>query len=219
MLYRFLSFFLKTFFHLLYHQFAWTYDWVAAFISLGRWRQWTLSVLPYINDSRILEIGHGPGHLLQALSEIGINTIGLDESQQMIRRAYHRMAAQGFQPLLVHGLAQSLPFSDSQFRQIVSTFPSEYIFHPTTLLEIHRVLTPGGELLVLPVAWITGARWYDRLAASLFRVTGQSPETYSPALIERMISPFQEAGFLVTAEMIEHESSRLLLLHATKPGV
>lgn len=153
-----------------------------------------------------------------ALSEIGIKTIGLDESPQMSRQANRRLIAKGFQPFLIHGLAQSLPFSDSHFRQIVSTFPSEYIYHPKTLLELYRVLRPGGELLVLPVAWITGPKWYDRLAAALFRVTGQSPETYSPDFIEKLISPFLESGFITRTEMVNCESSLLLLLHATKPG-
>ena len=214
---RLLASFLRTFFKLLYHQFAWTYDWVATIVSLGKWQNWILSVLPYVEGPNVLEIGHGPGHLLLALSAAGINAVGLDESSQMSRQAYHRILCKGLQPLLINGLAQHLPFPDSCFSQVLSTFPSEYIYIPQTLAEIHRVLVPGGELLVLPAAWITGRKWYDRLAANLFRVTRQSPDAFTPSLVDEFSTPFQNSGFIVRAEILELENSRLLLFHALNP--
>ncbi|NMC80811.1 MAG: hypothetical protein GYA59_15725, partial [Chloroflexi bacterium] len=39
---------LKVFFDLLYHSFAWTYDGVAAVVSLGRWKGWVYSVIPFL---------------------------------------------------------------------------------------------------------------------------------------------------------------------------
>ena len=56
--------FMRFFFHLLYHPFAFTYDLVAATVSFGDWKNWVYSILPFINGTRILELGHGPGHLL-----------------------------------------------------------------------------------------------------------------------------------------------------------
>ena len=69
---RLLGWFLRFFFHLLYHQFAWTYDWVAAGVSLGRWNEWVRSILPYMQEGRILELGHGPGHLQAELLKTGL---------------------------------------------------------------------------------------------------------------------------------------------------
>ena len=74
---------LRFFFRLLYHQFAFTYDLVAATVSLGRWKDWVLSVLPFIEGNRILEIGHGPGHLQRALLDRNLLAVGIDESPQM----------------------------------------------------------------------------------------------------------------------------------------
>lgn len=214
---RLLASFLRTFFKLLYHQFAWTYDWVAALVSLGKWEGWIRSVLPYIEGPKVLEIGHGPGHLLLALIENGITAVGLDESIQMSRQASRRLLQKDFSPLLINGMAQHLPFPDSNFHQVVTTFPSEYIYYSQTLTEIHRVLTPGGELLVLPVAWITGRKWHDRIAAALFRVTRQSPEAFTPSVVDELSTPFQNAGFISRAEILELENSELLLFHALKP--
>lgn len=213
---RLLASLLRTFFKLLYHQLAWTYDWVASLVSLGKWQSWIMSVLPFIEGPKVLEIGHGPGHLLLALTAAGITAVGLDESAQMSRQAHRRIVRKGFSPLLTNGLAQFLPFPDSNFHQVVSTFPSEYIYNPDSLAEIHRVLIPGGELLVLPVAWITGRKWYDRLAANLFRVTMQSPEAYAPSLVHELSTPFQNSGFVARPEILELENSRLLLFHAHK---
>ena len=215
--FRLLASFLRTFFKLLYHQLAWSYDWVAAIVSLGKWQNWIFTVIPFIEGPEVLEIGHGPGHLLLALSEAGIHIVGLDESPQMSRQAHHRILRKGINPLLTNGLAQFLPFPDSHFHQVVATFPSEYIYDPSVLAEIYRILIPGGELLVLPVAWITGQKWYDRIAANLFRVTGQSPEAYTPDIVTEVSKPFQESGFIVRVEISETENSRILLLHAVKP--
>jgi len=214
---RLLASLLRTFFKLLYHQFAWTYDWVAALVSLGKWKSWVLSILPYIEGTKVLEIGHGPGHLLLALTENGTTVVGLDESMQMGRQANRRLLQKDFSPLLINGMAQHLPFPDSNFHQVVATFPSEYIYFPQTLTEIHRVLTSGGELLVIPVAWITGRKWYDRIAAALFRVTRQSPEAVTPSLVDDLSTPFQNADFITRAEILKLENSQLLLLHALKP--
>ena len=68
-LHRFLLFILRTFFKLLYHQFSWTYDWVASIVSLGEWQNWVSSVLPYIIGPNVLEIGFGPGHLQAARTD------------------------------------------------------------------------------------------------------------------------------------------------------
>ena len=74
--------FLRFFFHQLYHGFAWTYDFVAASVSIGRWRGWVLTALPYLEGPRVLELGHGPGHLQLALFESGLAPLGLDASRQ-----------------------------------------------------------------------------------------------------------------------------------------
>lgn len=54
---------LKTFFYLLYHRFAWAYDFVATSVSVGMWDEWVFSVLPALEGPIVLELGHGPGHL------------------------------------------------------------------------------------------------------------------------------------------------------------
>jgi ubiquinone/menaquinone biosynthesis C-methylase UbiE len=205
---------LRIFFHLLYHQFAWTYDWVAAIVSLGLWQTWVLSVLPYLEGGRILELGHGPGHLQDALYKnkrtMGF-IVGLDASPQMSRIAKRNLRKSGIIPNLVNGNARNLPFCEETFHRVAATFPSEYILHSSTLSEIHRVLIPGGRLVVLTTALITGQRRRDQTAAWLFKVTGQSS-----SLERRLLDPARQAGFEVKLEKIKLKSSLLILFIAEK---
>ena len=205
----------RLFFHLLYHEFAWTYDLVAAAVSLGRWKDWVLSALPYLNG-RVLEIGYGPGHLQIALRQRGLPVFGLDESRQMSRQARRRLRRKGFPVQLTRGYAQHLPFQANAFDTVVATFPAEYIFDGQTLTETRRVLAPGGRLVLLPTAWITGNGVLDRLAAGLFRVTGQAGaiEATLPGTEARI----RACGLAVRHELIELRGSRVLVISATKTG-
>jgi ubiquinone/menaquinone biosynthesis C-methylase UbiE len=209
--------FLRIFFHLLYHPFAWSYDLVAWTVSLGRWKDWVKSVVPFIEGTRVLELGHGPGYLQRILRDLNLLTVGLDESRQMGNLAKKRLVQSGYaQPGLVHGLAQSLPFPTEKFNTVIATFPSEYIFEQGTLLEVRRMLTNGGRLIVLPVAWITGQGILDRFLAWLFRFTGQAPSDPFEEVSSRLKEPFLKAGFQVNIQRVEVKSSLLLIVLAEK---
>jgi ubiquinone/menaquinone biosynthesis C-methylase UbiE len=219
---------LRFFFQLLYHQFAFTYDLVAATVSLGRWKDWVLSVLPFIQGTRVLEIGHGPGHLQRVLLEQNLLAVGIDESSQMgrlakrnLRRFFHSNAGEPphfayTQINLTRGISQDLPFAAESFDTLVSTFPSEYIFDPKTLAEALRVLAGNGRFIILPGATILGRGIMDRAMAFLFRITGETPPNLSEILHERSKKPFAAAGFHVEVHELNIGSSMVFILVATK---
>ncbi len=214
--------FFAFFFHHLYHGLAFTYDAVAAIVSFGQWIEWTKTVLPFIEGTRILELGHGPGHLQRTLlksvsarSEKSPDfslVVGLDESSQMGRIARRRLLQSGCaRHNLARGLAQSLPFRAETFDSVVSTFPAEYIFDPRTLTEARRVLRDGGRFIVLPAGWPKG-----RLLAWLYRVTGESPAEAREIVREKARQPFVRAGFETETHLLDAPAGTLLLIAATK---
>lgn len=200
--------FMQFFFHLLYHPFAFTYDLVAWVVSFGRWKDWVFSVIPFIEGTRILELGHGPGHLQRLLLDRGLSPVAMDESTQMGRLAKQRLGAKS---KLARGISQAMPFHNDAFDSVVSTFPSEYIFDPDTLSEVKRVLRNRGRLIVLPAAFPSNGflKW-------LYRVTGESPAALNETIKERLQRPFIQAGFEVKIHILELSSSQLVIVDATK---
>ena len=214
--------FLRFFFHLLYHQFAFTYDLVAAAVSFNRWKDWVMSVLPFIEGKRILEIGHGPGHLQRILLSRNLFTVGIDESAQMGRlakRNLRRSVLSARSPQLVdyaqinltRGIAQRLPFRNNAFDMVVATFPTEYITDPNTLAEVKRCLSDRGRLITLPAA-IPKNPFLDWL----FRVTHQSPSEAVDIVETRFREPFVRAGFRTEIKILDVKSGSLLIVVATK---
>jgi ubiquinone/menaquinone biosynthesis C-methylase UbiE len=200
--------FMRFFFHLLYHPLAFTYDLVAWAVSFGRWKDWVFGILPFIEGTRILELGHGPGHLQRLLLDRGWFAFGLDESKQMGRLAKRRL---GNTARLTRGLAQSLPYPNEMFDCVVSTFPSEYIFDPRTLSEVRRVLRSRGRLVVLPAAFPK-----NRFLQWLYKVTGESPSNVEEFVQQRLRQPFAAANFRAEVKTIEVKSSTLMFVLAEK---
>jgi ubiquinone/menaquinone biosynthesis C-methylase UbiE len=213
--------FLRLFFHLLYHQFAWAYDLVAWVVSAGQWQNWVLTILGDLDGGRILELGYGPGHLQVALHQRGAKPFGVDASLQMASIAFRNVAGVGFSPLLVNGYAQLLPFNKNSFTFILASFPSNYILDPLTLSEAYRVLTPGGTLTVLPLARPIGNSPIAIALSWLFRLTGQAPAIPSDQVLQELktayLCPCEQVGFIATASYRCVNSAELWLITARKP--
>ena len=199
--------FLRFFFRLLYHPFAFTYDLVAATVSFGRWRDWILEVIPFIAGTRVLELGHGPGHLQRVLLSQGLIAVGLDESPQMGRLAKRNTDGSA---RLTRGLAQALPFASGSFDTIIATFPTEYFVDPSTLEEVKRCLDNGGRFVVLPAAMPR-----NPFLSWLFKFTEQAPAEAMKIVQEKLEKPFLEADVHVETHVLELRSGRLIVIVAT----
>ena len=163
---------LRFFFKLLYHQFAFAYDFVAATVSLGQWKDWVSSILPLLKGTRLLEIGSGPGHLQRLLLSRDLLAVAIDESAPMTRLAKRNTDGKA---MVARALAQHLPFADESFDTVVATFPAQYITDPNTLSEVKRCLSDGGRFIILPVALQMGRGLLERATSLLFRITRQAP--------------------------------------------
>jgi ubiquinone/menaquinone biosynthesis C-methylase UbiE len=209
---------LRWFFHHLYHSLAWTYDFVASVVSLGRWFLWIDLVIPFVGGARVLELGHGTGHLQRQLAKLqGLTSFGLDESRQMAILTKRRaLAAENAAPKLVRAVAHQMPFSAATFDTVVATFPTEFIFQTVPLHEVHRLLKSGGRLVVLPVAWIVGRGLFEKAAAWLFAFTRQVPPSPEEWVRAKLAQPLKAAGFQVELHRLDAMESIALVVVATK---
>ncbi len=183
-----------------YREFAWTYDTVAALVSLGHWPEWGRAALPFL-AGRTLELGCGTGNLQRALARRADApwSLGLDASPQMLAISRRKLAREQLPARLVRGVAQALPFPNASFDTIVATFPSEYILDPASARELRRVLRPGGRAVVLLAAAFGSDGPYQRALGWLYRLTLQRPPSrpaeHQPAsLLARRLA---EHGFAV----------------------
>ncbi|MDX1615869.1 MAG: class I SAM-dependent methyltransferase [Candidatus Promineifilaceae bacterium] len=183
-------------FRLLYNELAWTYDTVSWLVSLGQWRQWQRVGLEAVIGPRVLELAHGPGHMLIEAARRGFQVVGIDLSSHMSRQAARRLRQSRQVADLVRARSQALPFAAHTFDSVLATFPTDFIIDPATLRAVHRVLRPGGRLIVVPEARLTGGGLLVSLLEWLYRITGQRRTPMEGSqLWSSLRESFAEEGF------------------------
>ncbi|MEI8132599.1 MAG: class I SAM-dependent methyltransferase [Leptolinea sp.] len=201
-------------FNLLYHQFAWMYNFAAWLVSAGQWDNWVRAAGRLALDGPLLDIGCGQGALLKQAIINGIVAVGLDESPQMLHRSQKQLLPGSLN--LICGQGQALPFAPGIFRSITATFPASYLFEQSTLLEIRRILAPHGRLIILLTAIGSGNSLHERsirLAGGLFGFS-HLPE----AAFQRVLEPLRRAGFNADVSIKDVELSRLYFILAQVDG-
>ncbi len=121
---------------------------------INRWNPRNLEIIrdwvaPAPGD-RILDVGCGKGHLVKALRELGVDSIGIDLNPNA--------ADVAVVPRVRTMSATSLDFDDGAFDAVVSFHAIEHIPPiEEALREMARVVKPGGRvLLVYPAEPIRG---------------------------------------------------------------
>jgi ubiquinone/menaquinone biosynthesis C-methylase UbiE len=194
-------------FHLLYNQFAWTYDAVAWVVSLGQWQDWGRTAVPFLKGPRVLGLAHGPGYLLLELAAAGFSATGYDLSPAMGRIAGRRLARHGAAVPLARGRAQTLPYPAGAFNSVVCTFPGDFALHAASLSEIGRVLAADGLFVLVPFASPIGNDLAARALKALY--TGTRPRAQASALL---FAQLQAAGFHSEVRWITLRRSRVMLI-------
>lgn len=211
---------LRSGFHLLYNELAWTYDGVSWLVSLGQWRDWQRAGIPFLIGDDVLELAHGPGHMLVELEAAGFRPVGIDLSPFMGRLAKNNLRKAGVNANLIRSQAQTLPFPDESFDSIMATFPTEFIVNPATISEGYRTLKSGGNLVVVAEAQLTRGGIVRNFIEWLYFITGQrqslSEEKKEASLWLRSRRAYMDAGFDVRVERVRLEGSMVTIAIASK---
>ncbi len=204
-------------FHLLYNQFAFSYDHVSRAISLGRWRAWQRSALRFLpppETGLVLELAHGTGDLQIDLHHAGYHSLALDLSPSMNRLAQKKLRRAGLSANLIRGDASRLPLPTEAAAAVVCTFPTAFIFQRQTLRELERVLQPGAPACIVVAGELDGRGPLCSLIRLAYRLTGQAGHLPSGGDLR---SYFGESGLLTDAPVVQLTGSTAQLIILTKP--
>jgi SAM-dependent methyltransferase len=92
----------------------------------------------------LLDIGAGSGRLLAVLGARGWNVTGVDSAPRMLEIARARVPA----TKLDVARAEELPFADASFDAAIAIGVLEFVDLEASLLELVRVLRPGGRAVL-----------------------------------------------------------------------
>jgi demethylmenaquinone methyltransferase/2-methoxy-6-polyprenyl-1,4-benzoquinol methylase len=145
------------------------YDLLAEFLSFGQNRRWrhtmvdaALRIAPHAR--RVLDVATGTaGVALRWTDRAPVEVTGVDLTEQMLLRGRENVARQnrGDRIRLLLGRAEALPFPDATFDAVTFTYLLRYVDDPAaTLVELARVLKPGGALASLEFAVPGNPAWH-----------------------------------------------------------
>jgi ubiquinone/menaquinone biosynthesis C-methylase UbiE len=101
---------------------------------------------------RALDAGCGAGHLGFTLAGHFAEVVAVDPSAGMLETVAGHAARQGLPVTTCRALADDLPFESASFDLVASRYSAHHWLHlERSLQELHRVLRPGGHLLLIDV--------------------------------------------------------------------
>lgn len=177
--------------------------------------EFALSLLPAGAD--VLDAGCGAGRLLPWLAARGVRPHGVDLAPGMVARARHDHP--GFD--VREGSLLALPYDDGRFAAVVAWYSTIHLVDadlPRALAEAHRVLAPGGVVLV---AFQAGAG--SREVGQPFRAAGVDVVLHRHhRTLEQVAAVAEASGFTTMLRLerapVAHERERQAVLVGRRDG-
>lgn len=153
-----------------YTAFAGLYDLAVRHLPL--WRTWLARVLPHVAGPRVLEVSFGTGDLLARYAG-RVEAHGVDFNRRMVETARRNLSRASVGAALVQANVERLPYRDGCFDCLVNTMAfSGYPDGRRALAEMHRVLRPGGKLVLIDVGYPADRNRIGTALASLWKLSG-----------------------------------------------
>jgi len=176
--------------------------------------------------TRVLDVGCGTGDYAALAAQHGGRYFGIDFANAMVREGRARTSRAGHAAHFAVGAGQSLPFGDDTFDLVLGMGYIAYFEDPEpALMEIRRVLEPGGVLILQSrKSDLWGA--IDReLIHPLRALLGRRPpgpppgwvsRPYSPRALDRMLARFD---FERTDRAFDHFNTTPGFMRRRLPGL
>ncbi len=169
----------------MFDQVAKNYDRTNDLLSFYQSRIWRRAVRKAVNPlsgHRILDVAAGTGTSSKALLVPGGEVVAADFSKGMIEQGKKQHPELTF----VYADAMKLPFQAAEFDAVTISFGLRNVQkYQTALQEFHRVLKPGGKLVVCEFSKVSGPlgliyKFYLRFVLPIVaRIFSSNPEAYT----------------------------------------
>jgi ubiquinone/menaquinone biosynthesis C-methylase UbiE len=199
---------------------GWRYDLMLWFFDsfilggkLRELRQKTLNFAGLQAGEQVLDVGCGTGTLaLEVVARVGPNgrVCGIDPGSQQILRARLKAARRNSPVDFQLGVIEQIPFPDAMFDVVFSTLIMHHLpaeLKREGLLQIARVLKPGGRLVIAdfkslenaqaqPRGFGAGSSAFQSLLALIEEASFSRLETEEMRFVHFPVLPGEQLGFV-----------------------
>jgi len=153
-----------------YTRIAGVYD--LAVKVLPVWKTWLKNAVPHIRGRRVLEVSFGTGYLLMQYAS-RFDVYGIDLNARMVSVAKKNLRRVRLSANLQQGTVEDLPFEDGFFDTVVNTMAfSGYPDSGKAMTEMHRVLVPGGRLVLIDINYPVDNNWVGTKLTRSWQLSG-----------------------------------------------
>jgi SAM-dependent methyltransferase len=161
------------------------------------------SLLPDVAGKYVLDAGCAAGHHSEWLADHGAHVTAVDISPRMVERTRERLGSRG--EARVHDLREPLDFLENgSIDVIVCSLTIHYLDElGPTLQEFHRVLTPGGSLVLSTHHPFIDWQWFGMAGYYETGIVEDHWESFGATLrfrrrtMEEIMRALEESGFLI----------------------
>jgi ubiquinone/menaquinone biosynthesis C-methylase UbiE len=122
--------------------------------ATGRDLELLAEAIAETSNAKVLDLGCGAGHASYAAAMAATEVVAYDLTEAMLRIVERTAAERGLINVrTAQGSAERLPFADGSFDWVISRYSAHHWRNvPAAMLEIARVLKPGGQVCLIDIA-------------------------------------------------------------------